>query len=238
MFDTEKERVMGFSKTADYAHGIMTAATQYCGNIFCRYMKPEGSVLELGPAEGVMTDELYPLFSDYTVVDGADFFIENLKRRYPKIEGHACLFEDFHPTRQYDTILLGHVLEHVENPINVLKLCKLWIKRGGRIISAVPNCDSIHRQVAVRMGILTSVDELGETDHRNGHRRVYNRARLKADFETAGLFIVKLGGYWLKPLTNAQLEQIFTSEMTQAFFELGEKYPEIAGEIYIVAEVK
>lgn len=88
------------------------------------------------------------------------------------------------------------------------------------------------------MGILKRVDELGETDYRNGHRRVYNRARLKADFEAAGLSVVKLGGYWLKPLANAQLEQIFTPEMTQAFFELGEEYPEIAGEIYIVAETK
>ena len=131
MSDAEKERVAEFSKTADYAHGIMTATTQYCGNIFRRYMKLDGSVLELGPAEGVMTDALYPSFPDYTVVDGADFFVEDLKRRYPKIEGHACLFENFHPTRQYDTILLGHVLEHVENPVDILNLCKHWINRGG-----------------------------------------------------------------------------------------------------------
>lgn len=234
----EKERVTEVARTADFAHGIMTPAIEYCGQVFRRYMKPEGSVLELGPAEGIMTDELYPSFPDYTVVDGADFFVEDLKRRYPKIEGHACLFEDFHPTRQYDTILLGHVLEHVENPVDILKLCKQWIKRGGRIVSAVPNCDSIHRQAAVRMGILKRVDELGETDHRNGHRRVYNRARLKEDFEAAGFRIVKLGGYWLKPLANAQLEQIFTPKMTRAFFELGEDYPEIAGEIYIVAEAE
>ena len=121
----EKERVTEVARTADFAHGIMTPAIEYCGQVFRRYMKPEGSVLELGPAEGIMTDELYPSFPDYTVVDGADFFVEDLKRRYPKIEGHACLFEDFHPTRQYDTILLGHVLEHVENPVDILKLCNV-----------------------------------------------------------------------------------------------------------------
>ena len=43
------------------------------------------------------------------------------------------------------------------------------------------------------------------------------------------------GGYWIKPLSNGQIEQNWTAEMLEAFMELGERYPDIAGEIYVVA---
>lgn len=64
----------------------------------------------MGPAEGVMTDLLFPKFSDdYTVVDGADFFVNDLKKRYPNINGFVSLFEDFVPenNKKYDNIVLG-----------------------------------------------------------------------------------------------------------------------------------
>ncbi len=38
-------------------------------------------------------------------------------------------------------------------------------------------------------------------------------------------------------LSNAQIDKFYTREMINAFLELGEEYPEIAGEIYIVASL-
>ena len=43
------------------------------------------------------------------------------------------------------------------------------------------------------------------------------------------------GGYWLKPLSNAQLDRDWTPEMLDAFMALGERYPDVAAEIYVVA---
>ena len=130
---TEKERVRKHSRIANYSEGVNQKTTEYCGEIFRRYMKPQGNVLELGPAEGIMTDVLYPYFKDYTIVDGADFFVESIIKRHPQINGIASLFEDFIPTRKYDNIVLGHVLEHVENPVKILKLVSSWlpVKGGG-----------------------------------------------------------------------------------------------------------
>jgi len=48
----------------------------------------------------------------------------------------------------------GHVLEHVDDPVAVLRLVKSWLKPGGRVLAAVPNARSIHRQAAVIMGLL------------------------------------------------------------------------------------
>ena len=63
---------------------------------------------------------------------------------------------------------------------------------------------------------------------------MYNLSELK---KNAGLRIIKSGGYWLKTLSNAQINEFYTPEMINAFLELGEEYPEIAGEIYVIAGV-
>ncbi len=112
-----------------------------------------------------------------------------------------------------------------------------WIEPGGRILACVPNANSIHRQAAVKMGLLHAVDELNDTDRKIGHRRVYDMARLQQDFTAAGYRIKESGGMWLKPLSNAQLEATWNEKMIQAFLDLGEEYPDIAAEIYVVGTV-
>lgn len=232
----EKKHVMEISKNTVYIEGVMQNTTVYCGKIFRRFMQ-KGSVLELGPAEGVMTDVLYPYFDDYTVVDGADSFVNAIKRRYPGIKGHVALFEEYSPLQTYDNIILGHVLEHVKNPVKILKLASSWLSGGGRIICAVPNAKSIHRQAGVLMGLLETENQLNATDIRVGHRRVYDMDTLKKDFADASLKIIQSGGYWLKPESNAQIETYWSVDMVNAFLRLGERYPDIAAEIYLVASI-
>lgn len=49
---------------------------------------------------------------------------------------------------------------------------------------------------------------------------------------------MQAGGYWFKPLSDSQIEKDWTQELIQAFLMLGEEYPDIAGEIYLIAEKK
>ena len=138
---------------------------------------------------------------------------------------------------------MGRVLEHVEYPEQILELAKGWLKPctynskgGGRIISMVPNSHSIHRQAAVKMGLLKSEDSMSEADVFHGHRRIYDLESLQKEFLKAGLKVIDSGGYWLKPLSNAQIQNTWDTKMTLAFMELGEAYPQIAGDIYVVAQ--
>ena len=234
MNNEEKQRVVDHSMIANYGGGVMNNSTSYCCDLFKRFMI-EGSVLELGPAEGIMTDKLAPFFKDYTVVDGADIFVNSILKRHQNVKGYALLFEEFNPDKKFDNIILGHVLEHVIDPVSILKRCSTWLSNRGRILVAVPNANSIHRQMGVEMGLLTSIYQLNETDCRNGHRRVYDIISLQKDFNDAGLKILKKGGYWLKPLSNSQIDSTWNSEIINASMIIGEKYPEIAAEIYIVA---
>jgi hypothetical protein len=125
----------------------------------------------------------------------------------------------------------------VEDPRLILQRARGWLAADGVICAAVPNARSLHRQAAVIMGLLASEYELNETDLHHGHRRVYDPDTLRADLAAAGLSVRTAGGYWIKPLSNAQLEATWTPEMLDAFMRLGERYPDIAGEIYVVAGV-
>ena len=183
-----------------------------------------------------MTELLMTTGLEMTVIEGSSLFCKDLAERFPEATVIHTLFEEYEPSVQYDNIVLGHVLEHVLDPVGILKLAKTWLKPGsGRIFAAVPNARSLHRQAAVIMGLLTSEDELNEMDIHHGHRRVFNPESFRNCFYQAGLEIEIFGGYWLKPVANRQIEASWTPQMLRAFMQLGERYPDIAGEIYVVA---
>jgi 2-polyprenyl-3-methyl-5-hydroxy-6-metoxy-1,4-benzoquinol methylase len=194
------------------------------------------SILELGPAEGVMTELLAGTGKQLTLVEGSNLFCESLQRRFPDANIVHSLIEEFQSHEFFDNILLGHVLEHVENPVDILSRAKDWLKpETGRLFGAVPNARSLHRQAAVIMGLLPKEDALNEMDLHHGHRRVFNPETFRNAFSQAGLIIEIFGGYWMKPISNAQIEASWTPEMIEAFMALGERYPDVAGEIYVVA---
>ena len=230
----EKQRLESVACDSTYASMTGVASTRYCAKIFERHFQGT-SCLELGPAEGVMTAQLTAHFGRLTVVEGSQTFAALIAADHPEVIVHHMLIEAFAPTERYDTIVLGHVLEHVEDPSAILRLAGSWLAPGGRILAAVPNAHSLHRQAAVLMGLLADEHALNEADVHHGHRRVYDPDSFRAVFASAGLNVEHFGGYWIKPLANSQIEKDWTEEMLQAFMQLGELYPEVAAEIYIVA---
>lgn len=231
----ERNRLDDIAAHSTYGAGANRATIAYSFEVFRRFIRP-GPVLEMGPAEGYMTRDLAGLGEPLTIVEGAAVFCEQLKARYPHAEVVHALFEDFRPAQRFRSIVLGHVLEHVDDPVAILKLAREWLSEDGRILAAVPNARSLHRQAAVIMGLLPFEEALNEADHRHGHRRVYTPETFRRDFLEAGLKVEVFGGYWLKPVSNGQIEKDWTPQMLQAFMALGERYPDIAGEIYVVAQ--
>ena len=233
--DLELSKLEAISKESLYSAGVMGDAIKYCFQIMQRFSRGH-AVLELGPAEGVMTELLVKSTKDLTVVEGSLEFCLNLRKRFPTAQVVHSLFETFRPDSKYDFIVLGHVLEHVENPVILLERIRNWLKPDGRIFAAVPNSRSIHRQAAVLMGMLPIENALNEKDRHHGHRIVFDPESFRGLFNQAGLSIEVFGGYWLKPLANSQIEATWTPDMIEAFMKLGERYPDIAAEIYVIAK--
>lgn len=237
MSDNEKLHLESIAQNSLYGAGANEKTVKYSFEIAKRFLTG-ASILEMGPAEGIMTDLLAMTGKKLTLLEGSSSFCQDLANRFPDAEVVNALFEEFVPTdgQTYDNIILGHVLEHVENPVEILSRAKNWLTpNSGMLFAAVPNARSLHRQAAVLMGLLGAEDELNEMDHHHGHRRVFNPESFRETFNKSGLKIDIFGGYWLKPVSNTQIETTWTDEMLQSFMKLGERYPDISGEIYIVA---
>jgi len=233
---SEIDQLEKISESFGYSEGVMASSTKYCCTILQRHLRGE-NILELGPAEGLMTGMLLKTGRIITVVEGSLKYCNSIKERFPQVNVVHSLFEEYQPPEKYDTIVLGHVLEHVSDPSSLLVKVKGWLKTGGKIFAAVPNACSVHRQAAVIMGLLEREDSLNENDLHHGHRRVFNPESFRSTFSQAGLKVDIFGGYWLKPVSNGQIESHWTLAMIEAFMQMGERYPDIAGEMYILASV-
>jgi len=194
------------------------------------------SCLELGCSDGRMTALLAPEVERLTAVDGSAAFVDAIHAALPGVDAVAALFEEFVAAEPYDVAVLAHVLEHVDDAVEVLRSAARALRPGGRVIVTVPNAHSLHRQIGVILGLLSHPAELNEGDLRIGHRRVYSRDELVADVEAAGFTTVHVGGIFLKPLSDSQIERQWSPELIDAFHVLGDSYPDICANLLVVGE--
>ncbi len=196
--------------------------------------------LELGPAEGQGTAYLLDHFDKVVSVDGSQAFIDQLNKMYgdnKKFTAICSYFEDLKLDERFDTIVLGHILEHVDSPGEVLRIAGKFLSDKGVIIADVPNGNSLHRQLGVKMGLLSKNTELNDSDISVGHQRVYTPDTFRDEVKNAGFEIVTFGGVLIKVVSNTQMQEQFSQQQLDAMVEIGVDNPEIAADIFIVARL-
>jgi len=192
-------------------------------------------VLEMGCATGELTSLMAPLAQRYDVVEGSPRNVAAAEARVPGARFFTSLWEDFAPDDLYSDILLICALEHVAEPVPILDRAATWLRPGGRMHVVVPNAGSLHRLVGVEMGILSRPDELSESDHRIGHRRVYDVHGLLDDVSAAGLRPRHWQGIFLKTLSNAQMLG-WDWALIHALHAVGQRLPDRCAELYVLGE--
>lgn len=203
----------------------------------------KGRALELGCYEGVFTEKLTALYDDLTVVEGASELVERAQSRVGNnVKFVLDRFENFEPSAYFDAIFLLHTLEHIDEPVAVLRRIGTWLSPWGRLFVAVPNANAASRQIAVAMGLISSVTAVMEGEAMHGHRRTYCSDTLKRDILAADLTVVESGGVLFKPLANFQFDTllekgIITKDYLEGCFVLGTRYPNLCASIYAICEV-
>ena len=193
------------------------------------------SCLELGPATGYMTKMLVDCFNKVTVVEGSSELFNQIPD-FENAQKFNCLFENFEAPEKYDTIILNHVLEHIEFPDLLLNDIYSWLADDGVCIIGVPNAKSFHRLAAVKMGLLKSEYDLNQRDLELGHYRVYDLDLLKNQVNLAGFKILEEGGIFLKFLSNSQIENLLDQTTIDAYFKIAKDFYYNSAEIYLVLQ--
>jgi ubiquinone/menaquinone biosynthesis C-methylase UbiE len=182
-------------------------------------------ILELGFGDDQWTGQIIDRFGHTHIVDASQSLLESAQEKYgSNLTCYQSLFEEFEPDKKFDTIIASYVLEHVNDPVHILARSLQWLKPDGHVIIIVPHADSIHRRLAVAMGLQPTTDQLGPTDRQMGHRRVYTISRMESDIAKAGLRTVQKRGTLLKPLPQGMLTN-FSDAMIEGFMKLGDTMP-------------
>lgn len=195
-------------------------------------------VLEMGCGDGDWTPKMIELFGHSYVVDASKTLLANVCEANPgAVTPFLSLFEEFEPPggMRFNTVVATHVLEHVDDPIKVLKKAKTWLAADGSVLIMVPNATSIHRQLAVLMGIQKTVYDFSPRDLEVGHQRVYDLPHLRSDISAAGLEITFERGLFLKVLPNGMMTG-FPDGLIQALGHISDSMPaELMANLAVVA---
>ncbi len=195
-------------------------------------------VLELGYGDGLVTDALANSNCTLTLIEGAKSLVDIARRKHPNVDCVETLFEEYCPAKRYDVILASHVLEHVDNPQAILKLMATWLTDVGKIIVVVPNQNSIHRQLAVLMGLQPSLDTLSKRDLLVGHQRVYSLQLLEQHIREAGLHPNNSTGFFLKVLPNSMMLD-YSHELLLGLNAISEALPsDMLANIAVIASIR
>jgi len=108
---------------------------------------PVGLVFDVGCGDGSF---LHRMQSRGWVVDGIDFdydAIQGAKLRYGLDLRFGDLLGSKVPSDAFDAVTLNHVIEHVTDPVALLRETKRILKPDGRLIIVTPNSKSLgHRK--------------------------------------------------------------------------------------------
>lgn len=203
----------------------------------------EGNLLELGSFKGDFTRRFLPHFTDITCVEASDEAISTAKKEFgSKVKFVHSLFETVTLPTKYDNIILTHVLEHIDDPVGLLKRIKNeWLSDDGRLFLVCPNANAASRQIAVKMGLISYNSVVTPSEAAHGHRITYSLNTLERDARASGLETIHRSGIFFKALANFQWDRllrtdIISSEYLEGCYELGQQYPDLCSSIFIVCK--
>lgn len=232
----DNERDYAYSFDFDIMHPFMIRS-------FEPFFHKNGNFLELGCYKGDFTKRFAKYFEDITCVEASSEAMAEAKQKVSSnVKFINALFEDVTLDKKYDNIVLTHVLEHLDDPIRVLKrINDEWLSDNGRFFLVTPNAMAPSRQIAVKMGLITHNSAVTPAEEEHGHRITYTLDTLERDAKAAGLKVVHRSGIFFKALANFQWDRllqtdIISKEYLDGCYELGQQYPELCSSIFLMCE--
>ncbi|MFM7682365.1 MAG: class I SAM-dependent methyltransferase [Bacteroidota bacterium] len=229
------DRKYGYSFDYDVMHPYMLKS-------FTPFFR-HGNLLELGSFKGEFTQRFLSYFNDITCVEASDEAIIEAKQKLGKeIKFFNSVFEEVNLPSKYDNIIMTHVLEHIDDPISVLKrINDEWLSDNGRFFLVCPNANAPSRQIAVKMGIITHNSAVTPAEKQHGHNITYTLDTLERDVKAAGLNVVYRTGIFFKAMANFQWDKllqtdIISKEYLEGCYELGHHYPDLCSSIFLLCE--
>lgn len=201
-------------------------------------------LLEIGCGERPLFTDLPPEV-EATVIEPAAEFAANARRlaegraRVRVVQGFV---EEVVPDDSaYDMVLLSCVLHEVPDAAAMLAAVRRLCGPDTVLHVNVPNARSLHRLLAVAMGLIPDPGAQSDTQRTMQQRATtYDAASLRAELEQAGFAVAEQGSLFVKPFTHAQMQRLvdegfMTPAMLDGLDGLVQWLPELGSEIWVNA---
>lgn len=202
-----------------------------------------GNFLELGSFQGAFTKRLLPFTDDITCVEASRTAILEAQRVLKgPIQFINETFEEVDLPTRYSNIFLTHVLEHLDDPVRVLRRVREeWLAENGRLFLACPNANAPSRQIAVKMGLISHNSAVTPAEEAHGHRCTYTLDTLERDVVAAGMLPTHRTGVFFKALANFQWDRllgtdIISEDYLEGCYKFGQQYPDLCSSIVLVCQ--
>lgn len=203
------------------------------------------SLLEVGCGLRPLFTDLDPAIRVALVEPSADF-ASNARELAAGREG-LMVVEGFleqapaelHP-RGFDFIALSSLLHEVEEPQQLLQAVRPHCHASSIVHVNVPNAYSLHRLLAVEMGLIEDPFKLSSTQKLMQQHSTFDLHSLAELLREEGFRVQSSGSYFIKPFTHAQMQDLYdrgflTEAHLDGLFRLSRRLPDFGSEIYINA---
>ncbi len=198
------------------------------------WLRPDDRVLELGCASGLMTAALAPRTAAIHAVDRSVAYLATARsRQIPNATFEQALVEELAPQGRYEQVVAAALLNELDDPAALLRAARGWLAPGGLIHVTMVNPRSLHRLLALEMGLIDALDAPSQRGAAYDAGRIADAAGLEALGAAAGLRCLHREAVFLKPFTNTQLSAL-PDELLSALDRLARRFPEHGALTYAV----
>ena len=144
-----------------------------------QYIPANGKILDIGAGSGLFLREAVNLGYSATGIEPSLFLAKAGKKDgLDIIQG---TFPENCPRKKYDAIFLTDVIEHIADPLQMLKSIPKFLAPGGRVIVTTPDVSSVMARVMGRRW----------WHYRIAHVGYYNKHTTEMIMDSAGMHLVK-----------------------------------------------
>lgn len=142
---------------------------------------------------------------------------------------------------RFDMVVLSCLLHEVPDPQRLLSAVHGLCAAGGVLHVNVPSARSLHRLLAVAMGLIPDVATESDTQRTMQQRGVYDAAGLERELARGGFAVTHRGSIFVKPFTHAQMQRLvddgfLTPQLLDGLDALAELLPDLGSEVWVDAE--
>jgi SAM-dependent methyltransferase len=137
--------------------GSKVTFSEYTGIIRKDYWKPlskfssilkKDAALEIGCSNGFFMEEL--LLQGFKAVQGCEPSIEAKEKAHPSVKAHIhteFFNDDLYENGSFDLICIFQTLDHLSDPLSILKTCLSKLKKGGLLYVIIHNVDALQAKI-------------------------------------------------------------------------------------------